>query len=165
MRRIYNEGHTVANHSQNHPFTFHRMSVDQASHEIEDGFASLRAVLGDPKAVAPFFRIPGLLRQDLVEHYLASRGYMTWSVDLMADDWTRISADEVARRAIERMEAKGRGIMLLHDIQPATALALADHIAGAQGARLQDRARGAGHARPPKTVTEPEQWAARGAPP
>jgi hypothetical protein len=37
VRRIYNEGHTVANHSQTHPFTFHKMSVDQASHEIEGG--------------------------------------------------------------------------------------------------------------------------------
>jgi hypothetical protein len=36
-----------------HPFTFHKMSVDQASQEIEDGFASLRRALGDPKAVAP----------------------------------------------------------------------------------------------------------------
>ena len=26
VRRIYNDGHTVANHSQNHPFTFHKMS-------------------------------------------------------------------------------------------------------------------------------------------
>ncbi len=39
VRRIYNEGHTIANHSQNHPFTFHKMTVDQAAQEIEDGFA------------------------------------------------------------------------------------------------------------------------------
>ena len=38
VRRIYNEGHTIANHSQNHPFTFHKMSVEQAAREIEDGF-------------------------------------------------------------------------------------------------------------------------------
>src|SRR5262245_6936710 len=61
VRRIYNDGHTVANHSQSHPFTFHKMSVDKASVEIEEGFASLQSALGDPKAVAPFFRIPGLL--------------------------------------------------------------------------------------------------------
>src|SRR5258705_11959821 len=61
-RRVYNEVHTVANHSQNHPFTFHNMSFDQASQEIDDGFCSLRSALGDPKAIAPFFRIPGLLR-------------------------------------------------------------------------------------------------------
>src|SRR5438445_2230623 len=61
VRRVYNEGHTIANHSQNHPFTFNKMTVDQAAHEIEDGHASLLAALGDPKAISPFFRIPGLL--------------------------------------------------------------------------------------------------------
>src|SRR5216683_1291060 len=123
VRRIYNEGHTVANHSQSHPFTFHRMTVDQAAREIEDGFASLQAALGDPKAVARFFRIPGLLRQNSVEQYLAAHGDMTWSVDFLADDWTHINNREIARRAISRIEARGKGILLLHDIQPATALA------------------------------------------
>ena len=42
----------------------------------------------------------------------------------MADDWTRINAREINRRALERLEAKGKGILLLHDIQPATALGL-----------------------------------------
>src|SRR5258705_7498231 len=111
-RRVYDEGHTIANHSQNHPFTFHKMSVDQASKEIEDGFASLYTALGDPKAVAPFFRIPGLLRQNSVEQYLAAHNYMTWSVDLVADDWTHINNREVARRAINRLEARGKGILL-----------------------------------------------------
>jgi peptidoglycan/xylan/chitin deacetylase (PgdA/CDA1 family) len=124
VRREYNEGHTIAGHSQNHPFTFARMSVDDAAREIEDGFASLQTVLGDPKAIAPFFRIPGLLRQDSVEGYLQSRGYATWSLDFLADDWTHISAKEITRRALQRIEARGRGILLLHDIQPATALAL-----------------------------------------
>ena len=124
VRREYNEGHTIAGHSQTHPFTFAKMSVEQASKEIEDGFESLRTVLGDPKAIAPFFRIPGLLRQTSVENYLASHGYATWSLDFLADDWTHISDKEITRRALERIEARGRGILLLHDIQPATALAL-----------------------------------------
>jgi peptidoglycan/xylan/chitin deacetylase (PgdA/CDA1 family) len=124
VRREYNEGHTIAGHSQNHPFTFAKMSVDDAAKEIEDGFASLQTVLGDPKAISPFFRIPGLLRQDSVEEYLAAHGYATWSLDFLADDWTHISAKEIIRRALQRIEARGRGILLLHDIQPATALAL-----------------------------------------
>ena len=161
VRRIYNEGHTIANHSQNHPFTFHKMTVEHAAQEIEDGFASLRTALGDPKAVAPFFRIPGLLRQDSVERYLASQGYMTWSVDFVADDWTHISADEVARRAINRLEANGRGILLLHDIQPATALAFPTILR-----ELKARGFKIVHVVPatpdrPKTVTEPELWALR----
>jgi peptidoglycan/xylan/chitin deacetylase (PgdA/CDA1 family) len=165
VRRIHSEGHTVANHSQNHPFTFHRMTVDQAAREIEDGFTSIRAALGDPAAVAPFFRVPGLLRQDSVEQYLSEKGVMTWSVDAVADDWKHINHHEVVRRAINRLEAKGRGILLLHDIQPATALGLAELLA-------QLKARGfkvvhvvpAGAERP-KTVTAPEQWVLRQEPP
>jgi peptidoglycan/xylan/chitin deacetylase (PgdA/CDA1 family) len=124
VQREYNEGHTIAGHSQNHPFTFAKMSVDAAAKEIEDGFDSLKSVLGDPRAVAPFFRIPGLLRQEPVEEYLASRHYATFSLDFLADDWTHISAKEITKRALQRIEARKRGILLLHDIQPATALAL-----------------------------------------
>src|ERR1700704_185392 len=160
-RRVYNDGHTVANHSQNHPFTFHKMTVDQASQEIEDGFTSLRTALGDPKAVAPFFRIPGLLRQNSVEQYLAAHGDMTWSVDFLADDWTHISNKEVARRAISRIEARGKGILLLHDIQPATALAFPEILQ-----ELKARGFKIVHVVPatadrPKSVAEPELWVAR----
>ncbi len=161
VRRVYNDGHTVANHSQNHPFTFRKMSVEQAAEEIQDGFASLRAALGDPKAVAPFFRIPGLLRQDSVERYLAAHDVMTWSTDFLADDWTRISAKEVASRTINRLESHRKGILLLHDIKPATALALPEIL-------LELKARGYKivHVVPatpdrPKTVAEPEQWVVR----
>ena len=161
VRRIYNEGHTIANHSQNHPFTFHKMTTEQASTEIEDGFSSLRTALGDPKAVSPFFRIPGLLRQTSVEQYLSSHGYMTWSVDLVADDWLRLNNEEIAKRAITRLEARGRGILLLHDIQPATALAFPEIMR-----ELKARGFKIVHVVPatpdrPKTVTEPEHWAVR----
>ncbi len=164
VRRVYNEGHTVANHSQNHPFTFAKMSVEQASVEIEDGFTSLRTVLGDPKAVAPFFRIPGLLRQNSVEQYLAAHDVMTWSVDVVADDWTHIKAAEVTHRAISRLEANRKGILLLHDIQPATALALPEILR-----ELKARGFKIVHVVPatpdrPKTVTTSDQWAAHKTP-
>ena len=164
VRRVHDEGHTVANHSQNHPFTFHKMSVDQASREIEEGFASLREALGDPDAVAPFFRIPGLLRQNSVEQYLAAHGDMTWSVDFLADDWIRINNREVARRAIRRIEARGKGILLLHDIQPRTALALPEILS-----ELKARGFKIVHVIPAtadrsKTATLPEQWITRRAP-
>src|ERR1700736_5991815 len=93
-----------------------------------------------------------------------TNNYMTWSVDFLADDWTHINSQEVARRAIERIEARGRGILLLHDIQPATALALPDILK-----ELKTRGFKIVHVVPatadrPKTVTEPEQWVARRAP-
>jgi peptidoglycan-N-acetylglucosamine deacetylase len=164
VRRIHSEGHTIANHSMTHPFTFHKMSVDQASHEIEGAFAALRTALGDPNAVAPFFRFPGLLRQTSVEQYLAAHNYMAWSIDLAADDWTHINNKEVARRAISRLEARGKGILLLHDIQPATALAMPEILS-----ELKARGFKIVHVVPataerPKTVTAPELWAVRHTP-
>jgi len=124
VRRVYSEGHTIGTHSQHHPYTFASMSPDSAAREINEGFASVGAALGDPKAVAPFFRFPGLMRAASVEKYLAARSIMTWSADLDADDWHKIGAAEVLHRAVSRLEAKGRGMLLLHDIQPATALML-----------------------------------------
>src|SRR4029077_6810375 len=55
-----------------------------------------------------------------------------------ADDWRRINASEVVRRAIARLDEKGKGILLLHDIQPATALALPELLRGlkAKGYRI-----------------------------
>ena len=86
--------------------------------------ASVNTALGDPKALSPFFRIPGLGRTGAIEDYLASKSLVTWSADVVADDWKHIGASEIVRRAMRQLEAKGRGILLLHDIHPATALAL-----------------------------------------
>src|SRR3981081_3567526 len=81
---------------------------------------------------------------------------MTWSVDFAADDWTHINAQEIARRAISRIEARGKGILLLHDIQPATALAFPEILQ-----ELKARGFKIVHVVPatadrPKTVSEPE---------
>jgi peptidoglycan/xylan/chitin deacetylase (PgdA/CDA1 family) len=124
VRKIHAAGHTIGTHSNNHPFNFNRMSPQQADVEVEGGIEAVAAALGDRNEIAPFFRIPGLLRSDTVEHYLAGRSLMTWSADFPVDDWKHISAKEIVKRAFQRLEAKGRGLILLHDIQPATALAM-----------------------------------------
>src|SRR5258708_3461469 len=124
LKRIRADGHTIGNHSQNHPLAFEKMPLNLVQAEIEQGFASIATALGERQPPSPFFRIPGLLRAKEVEGYLQSRGLTTWSADVVADDWKHINAAEVVRRAITRLDEKGKGILLLHDIQPATALAL-----------------------------------------
>lgn len=161
VRRTHDEGHTLANHSQTHPFNFHTMSVLDAQREIDGAFNSIANAVGDPAKVAPFFRFPGLLRQESVERYLASKKVMSWSVDFMADDWTRINSREIIRRALTRLEAKGKGILLLHDIQPATALGLPELLA-----ELKARGYRVVHVVPtsaglPPTITTSDQWLAR----
>lgn len=125
VRRIYNEGHTIGTHSLDHPLVFQNLSADRVEHEVDGGIDLVDAAVGDPSAVSPFFRIPGFGRSKVSESFLATHDLVTWSTDVVADDWFRhISADQIVRRAMRRLEAKGRGILLLHDIHPATAMAL-----------------------------------------
>ncbi|MBI3702354.1 MAG: polysaccharide deacetylase family protein [Rhizobiales bacterium] len=126
VRRIYNAGHVIGTHSQNHPLTFDQMALPRIESEVDGGIASVKAAVGDARAVAPFFRIPGLLRSSQVENYLASQSLAVWSADEVADDWFKsVTPEQIVRKAMRRIEARDhRGVLLLHDIHPATALAL-----------------------------------------
>jgi peptidoglycan/xylan/chitin deacetylase (PgdA/CDA1 family) len=158
VRKLVAAGHSIGTHSQTHPLSFARMGLEQARKQIDDGIASTSAALSDPTTLAPFFRFPGLLRSDVAESYLASRGIQVWSTDVLADDWHRISPGKVYDLAIKRLEASRKGILLLHDIQARTATALPKilhdlkergfHVVHVVPATLQE----------PATPTEPPDW-------
>jgi peptidoglycan/xylan/chitin deacetylase (PgdA/CDA1 family) len=160
VRKLRDAGHTIGTHTQNHPLSMNRMSIERAKQEIDDGIASVKAALGDDAdtALAPFFRIPGLLRADNVEDYLATQGIQIWSADFPADDWRHIPSSRVYDIAMSRLEAKGKGILLLHDIQARTVAALPRILK-----ELKARGYHIVHVVPataerPATPTEPEQW-------
>ena len=71
VRKVRDAGHTVATHTQSHPSGMHRLSIERAKAEIDDGIANVTAALGDGGAavMSPFFRIPGLARNDAIEEY------------------------------------------------------------------------------------------------
>jgi len=158
VRRVYDAGHTIGTHSESHPFYFGNLPPDRMAAEIDDGIAHVSGALSDPSQLAPFFRIPGLRRGDLLEAELSKRGLMTWSADFPADDWRRISSSQVIHYAMSRLEAKGKGVLLLHDIQARTQAALPVILR-----QLKERGYRVVHVVPatpdrPKTVTEPAQW-------
>jgi peptidoglycan/xylan/chitin deacetylase (PgdA/CDA1 family) len=125
VRREREAGHTIATHSMSHPLHFDRLVGDALDAQIDGGIAAVSAALGDPAAVAPFFRIPGLRRSDAVEDALAARALVTFGADAVADDWhRRISPSQIVARAMARLEKRGGGILLLHDIHPRTVAAL-----------------------------------------
>jgi peptidoglycan/xylan/chitin deacetylase (PgdA/CDA1 family) len=125
VRRIYEEGHTIGTHSDDHPTRFGQLPIDRMRQEIDWGISDVSAALGDHKYLAPFFRIPGLARSETVESELAARGLSVFSSDTVADDWHhRIGAKGVVAAAIKRLEARGKGILLLHDIHARTVTAL-----------------------------------------
>jgi len=123
-QRVYRAGHTIGNHSQNHVLHFDQISEARAEKEVENGIHAINAALGTDKALAPFFRVPGLGRTRQIENYLQTRSMVVWSSDTLADDWTRITSNQVLHRALARLEEKRKGILLLHDIQPRTVLML-----------------------------------------
>jgi peptidoglycan-N-acetylglucosamine deacetylase len=158
VRKLRNAGHSIGTHSMDHPLTMNKMSIERAKQEIDDGIASVKTALGDDAALAPFFRIPGLMRAENVEEYLASQGIQVWSADFPADDWRHISSSRVYELAINRLEDKGKGILLLHDIQARTVAALPRilHELKVRGYRIV-------HVVPatpelPATPTNPVQW-------
>ncbi len=158
VRKLRDAGHSIGTHTQNHPAGMKRMSIERARTEIDDGIASVKTALGDDAALSPFFRIPGLSRTEAVEDYVASQGIQIWSADFPADDWHHISSSRVYDIAMKRLEAKGRGILLLHDIQARTVAALPKILR-----ELKGRGYRIVHVVPatpeqPATPTEPQQW-------
>jgi peptidoglycan-N-acetylglucosamine deacetylase len=123
--RAYEDGHTIGTHSEDHPMRFGQLPVERMRREIDWGISDVSAAFGGARYLAPFFRIPGLARSDVLEHELAARGLVVFSSDTDADDWHRhIKPDQIIALAMRRLEALGKGILLLHDIHPATAAAL-----------------------------------------
>jgi peptidoglycan-N-acetylglucosamine deacetylase len=123
VRRAYRDGHAVGTHSQTHP-DLARLPLEAAEREIDDGIESVQAALGPRVTPAPFFRAPYLQATPELEQSLVKRGLMQWSADVIPDDWQPLTPEEVAARTLDRLQAKGSGIVLLHDVQPHTAAAL-----------------------------------------
>lgn len=130
VRRIYEEGHTIGTHTEDHPSRMQKLPIEKVRQEIDEGIADVGAALGDPTELAPFFRIPGLARTDAIDQELAARSLIVFSSDTVADDWhRRIKPAQIVNRAMSRLEARGKGILLLHDIHPATVAALPELLA------------------------------------
>jgi peptidoglycan-N-acetylglucosamine deacetylase len=67
VRRIFAEGHTIGTHSEDHPPRFGKLSPELVEWEIDKGILDAGAALGDHRQVAPFFRVPGLARSEVIE--------------------------------------------------------------------------------------------------
>jgi peptidoglycan/xylan/chitin deacetylase (PgdA/CDA1 family) len=124
VRREYEEGHTIGTHSEDHPLHFGEMPVERMRQEIDVGISDVAAALGDTKYLAPFFRIPGLDRSDILENELAARHLIVFSSDTVADDWRHVSPEQIKSLALSRLLKLGKGILLLHDIHAKTVAAL-----------------------------------------
>jgi peptidoglycan/xylan/chitin deacetylase (PgdA/CDA1 family) len=123
VRREVDEGHTVGTHSQTHA-DLAKLSFSSAQREVEAGIESANFALQPAAEAAPFFRAPYLSTTPGIENYLAKTGLMLWSIDVDPEDWRPLTPDEVVSQVMSRLEQRGSGIILMHDVQSHTAAAI-----------------------------------------
>lgn len=118
IKEIADQGHTIGTHTWSHP-NLARRDIDDVKHEVEATFNA--AQKASPAPIAPFFRYPYLSSSDVTEDYMKSRNIGQFAVDIDSQDWRVRSAKPVVARVMAGLKARGRGIILMHDIHRSTA--------------------------------------------
>jgi len=125
VRRIVQEGHTLAHHSRTHPdATLAGLPFDAAVREIEAGLVDdEQAAYGTAPATprVPFFRFPGFAATPALLDYLERRGISVFGADLWASDWNKMTPEQELSLVMSRLDARGGGIILFHDTKSYTA--------------------------------------------
>lgn len=120
LKEVAAAGHTIGGHTWSHA-NLARAKGDKAAEEIEKGFSAVKIAMGAPPA--PFFRFPFLQDKGNLE-YLGSRNIAAFSHDLDSFDFKARKGDAVVSSVMTKLERKGKGIILMHDFQQATAAAM-----------------------------------------
>lgn len=132
IRRVHKAGHTVATHTWSHKNLGSKKNKAIAIEEIEKGISAVKRAVGKP--IAPFFRYPFLRdSRDSIQH-LGKRNVAIFSMDVDSFDFKYRNPRKLAQKVVDKMKAAGKGILLMHDIQPVTAKAILPVLDGLQAA-------------------------------
>ena len=121
LKEVAAAGHTIGGHTWSHA-DLGKMKGDKATEEIEKGFSAIKIALGS--APSPFFRFPYLKDPKEELDYLGTRNIAIFSHDLDSFDFKMRKPEDVIKSVMTKLEKKGKGIILLHDFQQATAKAV-----------------------------------------
>jgi peptidoglycan/xylan/chitin deacetylase (PgdA/CDA1 family) len=123
LKEVAAAGHTIGGHTWSHA-NLGKAKSEKAVEEIEKGFSAVKLALGAPPS--PFFRFPFLQDPKDVLAYLGSRNIAVFSHDLDSFDFKLRKPEDVIKSVMTKLERKGKGIILMHDFQQATAKAALD---------------------------------------
>jgi peptidoglycan/xylan/chitin deacetylase (PgdA/CDA1 family) len=124
LKQVAAAGHSIGTHTWSHkdlskkPYT----DFELAKEEIEKGISAVRFALGAPGA--PFFRFPALKHPPELVTYLGQRNIGIFSTDMDSFDFTMRKPEQVIKSIMAKLQKHGKGIVLMHDFQPATAQAV-----------------------------------------
>jgi peptidoglycan/xylan/chitin deacetylase (PgdA/CDA1 family) len=148
VRRVAAAGHTVGTHTWSHP-NLALMAAGRMKGQIEQAISAVQKAAGAP--VAPFFRYPYLSSTGATVAYLKRRNIAQLAVDIDSLDYLTRIPHRVVSGTMARLKAKGKGIILLHDIHASTARAVPELLA-----RLKAEGYRVVHLRPEVPVESPE---------
>src|SRR6185312_3199504 len=124
VKEVAAGGHSIGTHTWGR-VNLEKKPFDQAKEEIEKGLAAVQWALEGQKT-APFFRFPALKHPPEVVKYLGERNIAIFSTDFDSFDFKMRKPEQVIKSVMEKLEKHGKGIILMHDFQHATADALPD---------------------------------------
>jgi peptidoglycan/xylan/chitin deacetylase (PgdA/CDA1 family) len=124
-KQVVAAGNTIGSHTWSHkdlaknPYAG---DIEQAKQEIEMGVSAVHAAVAGP--IAPFFRFPDLQHPPAMLSYLGERNIATFSTDIDSFDFKLRKPEQIIKSVMSKLEKRGKGIILMHDFQHATAEAL-----------------------------------------
>jgi len=119
MKQVAAAGHTVGSHTWSHR-DLSKLSQQEGIDEIEKGIAAVSIALGN-KPTGPFVRFPALRHPPELLKYVGERNIGVFSTDMDSFDFKMRKPDQVVSSVMKKLEKHGKGIILMHDFQQATA--------------------------------------------
>ena len=135
LKQVAAAGHAVGSHTWCHQnlaktrgsceFRGKKEAVEyDPKDEIEKGISAVRWAVGGP--TAPYFRFPQLKEPPELVAYLGKRNIATFNADLDSFDFKMRKPEQVRQSVMAKLKKNGKGIVLMHDFQHATAEAAMD---------------------------------------
>ncbi len=118
LRQVDAAGHTIGSHTWSHK-DLSKLTAQDAKDEIEKGISAVAYGLGHP--ASPFFRFPALRHPPEMVTYLGERNIAIFSTDMDSFDFKIRKPDQVITSVLTKLKKNGKGIVLMHDFQRATA--------------------------------------------
>ncbi|HEY3641855.1 MAG TPA: polysaccharide deacetylase family protein [Xanthobacteraceae bacterium] len=118
LKQVDAAGHTIGSHTWSHK-DLSKLSFEDAKVEVEKGISAVAWGLGHP--ASPFFRFPALRHPPEVVTYLGQRNIGIFSTDMDSFDFKIRKPEQVINSVLTKLKKNGKGIVLLHDFQRATA--------------------------------------------
>jgi peptidoglycan/xylan/chitin deacetylase (PgdA/CDA1 family) len=122
LRQVAAAGHSIGTNTWSY-VDLAKKSEQEAKDEIEKGFSAVHwALQGAPHA--PFFRFPDLSHPQGLVTYLGTRNVAIFSTDIDSFDLKIHQPEQVVASVMSKLAKRGKGIILMHDVQKPTSIVL-----------------------------------------